>query len=227
MAPAKSSNNLQVNQENGDIREILKQRGPGYPLFHVFSSESSTPVNRATAILAHLAVVLGMVLIGYRHFDNTHTGIAAATLYLLLPYTANFTSRIDHVVPAALLVWAIQAYRRPVLAGIFVGLAAGTASLQLGGAGRAGDRGCIVGFHAVKPGVLQGSVLPNLRRMARTQPRHPWFLGGSPIPIPLAGYGGFCRHVREHGLMACPEESRQPACLFRGNHARLAVLEGL
>jgi len=125
VAPAKSSNNLQVNQENGDIREILKQRGPGYPLFHVFSSESSTPVNRATAILAHLAVVLGMVLIGYRHFDNTHTGIAAATLYLLLPYTANFTSRIDHVVPAALLVWAIQAYRRPVLAGIFVGLAAG------------------------------------------------------------------------------------------------------
>ena len=122
---AKSGENLHVSQENGDIREVLKQRGPGYPLFHVFSSESSASVNRATAILAHLAVVLGMVLIGYRHFDNTHTGIAAATLYLLLPYTANFTSRIDHVVPAALLVWAIQAYRRPVFAGIFVGLAAG------------------------------------------------------------------------------------------------------
>ena len=105
--------------------EILDQRGPGYPLFHVFSSESDDPVKRATAIIAHLAVVLGMVLIGYRHFDNTHTGIAAATLYLLLPYTANFTPRIDHVVPAALLVWAIQSYRRPVIAGILVGLAAG------------------------------------------------------------------------------------------------------
>jgi len=129
VATAKSGEKLivkeRLNQENGDIREILKQRGPGYPLFHVFSSESSGPVNRATAIIAHLAVVLGMVLIGYRHFDNTHTGIAAATLYLLLPYTANFTPRIDHVVPAALLVWAIQAYRRPVLAGILVGLAAG------------------------------------------------------------------------------------------------------
>ena len=66
-----------------------------------------------------------MVLIGYRHFDNTHTGIAAATLYLLLPYTANYTPRIDHVVPAALLVWAIQSYRRPVVAGILIGLAAG------------------------------------------------------------------------------------------------------
>ena len=111
--------------KNADVGEILKQRGPGYPLFHIFSSESDAPGKRATAILAHLAVVLGMVLIGYRHFDNTHTGIAAATLYLLLPYTANYTPRIDHVVPAALLVWAIQSYRRPVVAGILIGIASG------------------------------------------------------------------------------------------------------
>ena len=124
-ALAKSSEKPHVPEATDDIPQILKQRGPGYPLFHVFSSESDAPGKRATAILAHLAVVLGMVLIGYRHFDNTHTGIAAATLYLLLPYTANFTPRIDHVVPAALLVWAIQTYRRPVVAGIFVGLAAG------------------------------------------------------------------------------------------------------
>jgi hypothetical protein len=110
---------------NSEISDILKQRGPGYPLFHVFSGELGSPAKRAAAIIAHLAVVLGMVLIGYRHFDNTHTGIAAATLYLLLPYTANYTPRIDHVVPAALLVLAIQSYRRPVVAGIFVGLAAG------------------------------------------------------------------------------------------------------
>ena len=73
----------------------------------------------------HLALVLGMVLIGYRHFDNAHTGVAAATLWLLLPYTDYYTSRIDHVVPAALLVWAVQSYRRPVVAGILIGLAAG------------------------------------------------------------------------------------------------------
>ncbi|MGO9108306.1 MAG: hypothetical protein ACLP9L_03655, partial [Thermoguttaceae bacterium] len=122
---AKSSDKTLVKNENTDIAKILKERGPGYPLFHVFSSGSEDPVKQATAIIAHLAVVLGMVLIGYRHFDNTHTGIAAATLYLLLPYTANYTPRIDHVVPAALLVWAVQSYRRPVVAGILVGLAAG------------------------------------------------------------------------------------------------------
>ena len=107
-----------------EVRAILKQRGPGYPLFQVFSSSSDDTAKRITAIIAHLAIVLGMVLIGYRHFDNTHTGIAAATLYLLLPYTAEYTPWIDHVVPAALLVWAIQCYRRPAFAGIFMGLAA-------------------------------------------------------------------------------------------------------
>ena len=113
-------------EENADIRDRSSSSGDrAIPCFTSSPAESDDPVKRATAIIAHLAVVLGMVLIGYRHFDNTHTGIAAATLYLLLPYTANFTPRIDHVVPAALLVWAIQAYRRPVVAGIFVGLAAG------------------------------------------------------------------------------------------------------
>ncbi len=35
------------------------------------------------------------------------------------------TGRIDHVLPAALLVWAIEAYRRPWLSGMLLGLAAG------------------------------------------------------------------------------------------------------
>jgi hypothetical protein len=111
--------------QGADVRAILKQRGPGYPAFLVFSSMSDTAAARTTAIVAHLAIVLGLVLIGYRHFDNTHTGIAAATLYLLLPYTAEYTPWIDHVVPGALLIWGIQCYRRPAFAGIFVGLAAG------------------------------------------------------------------------------------------------------
>jgi hypothetical protein len=80
---------------------------------------------RTMAILAHLAVVLGLALIGYRHFGNIHTGVAMGSLYLLVPYTAQMTPRIDHVVPGALLVWAVAAYRRPALAGILIGLAAG------------------------------------------------------------------------------------------------------
>jgi hypothetical protein len=81
---------------------------------------------RTMAILSHLMIVIGMVLIGYRHFDNIKTGIAAALLYLLLPYTAQLTGRVDHVLPAALLVWAVEAYRKPFVAGIFMGLAIGT-----------------------------------------------------------------------------------------------------
>ncbi len=83
------------------------------------------PRRGTMAILAHLAVVAGIVLIGYRHFDNIRAGIAAATLYLLLPYTAQLTGRVDHVLPAALLVWAIEAYRRPLVSGMFIGLAIG------------------------------------------------------------------------------------------------------
>ena len=80
---------------------------------------------RAVTIAAHLALVVGMVWIGFRHFGNIHTGVAVASLYLLLPYTAQMTPRVDHVIPAALLVWAVEAYRRPVVAGVFLGLAAG------------------------------------------------------------------------------------------------------
>lgn len=79
----------------------------------------------AVAIMAHLAVVAGLVWIGFRHFGNIQTGIAAATLYLLTFYTSQLTSQVDHVVPGMLLVWTAAAYRRPVFAGILMGLAAG------------------------------------------------------------------------------------------------------
>ncbi len=78
---------------------------------------------RTIAVVGHLVLVLGMVFIGYRHFSNFQTGVAAASLFLLLPYASQMTSRIDHVVPAFLLVWALAAYRRPIAAGILIGLA--------------------------------------------------------------------------------------------------------
>ena len=78
------------------------------------------------AILSQLAIVAGMVLIGWRHFDAIRLGIAAAVLYLLLPYTAIMTGRVDHALPGALIVWAIAAYRRPFISGALIGLATGT-----------------------------------------------------------------------------------------------------
>ena len=90
------------------------------------------------AILSHLAVVIGMVLIGYRHFDNIRAGIAAATLYLLLPYTAQLTGRVDHVLPRAVglgrgrLSPAVDRWNadgvgdgRDLLSGVFVAVVAG------------------------------------------------------------------------------------------------------
>jgi hypothetical protein len=114
---------------------------PGFPPFQKFANvpnQVAAPavapapethhvmlLQHAAAILAHLAVVAGMVWIGYRHFDNIHTGVAAATLYLLAFYTSQLTSQIDHAVPAMLLVWAVAAYRLPVLSGILLGFAGG------------------------------------------------------------------------------------------------------
>jgi hypothetical protein len=80
---------------------------------------------RSVTILAHLAVVIGLVWIGYRHFDNIHTGVAAATLYLLTFYTSQLTSHVDYVLPAALLVWAVAMYRLPIFSGVLIGLATG------------------------------------------------------------------------------------------------------
>ena len=126
-------------------QEEYAQHGPGYPLFYLFArfadrafvtdaaadteeareAQVEARTAKITAILALLALVLGMVLIGYRHFDNIHAGVAVASLYLLLPYAAQIPSRVDHILPAALLVWAVAAYRRPIAAGILLGLAAG------------------------------------------------------------------------------------------------------
>jgi hypothetical protein len=83
-------------------------------------------VGRSLAILCHLAVVAGLIFIGCRHFQDAHTGMAAATFYLLLPYTAYHIGQWHHVLPMALIVWAVGLYRRPMLAGLLLGLAAGT-----------------------------------------------------------------------------------------------------
>ena len=89
------------------------------------SWEKCLPAQKVLAIVAHLAVVVGMVLIGYFHFDNIVMGIGGATLYLMLPYTALMTNKVTHALPAACLVWAVLAYRKPLAAGLLLGLAGG------------------------------------------------------------------------------------------------------
>lgn len=81
---------------------------------------------RLMAILAHAAVVLGLIFVGRWHFSDTTLGLAMATLYLLLPCTAYDVTRVNHLLPAALILWAVACYRKPIVAGLLLGLACGS-----------------------------------------------------------------------------------------------------
>jgi hypothetical protein len=82
-------------------------------------------LSRIFLIIANLVLVLAIVAVGYWHFDNFKTGVGVATLFLLLPYTAQMTGRVDHLIPGALIVVAIALYRQPIASGIMLGLASG------------------------------------------------------------------------------------------------------
>lgn len=142
-----------VAEQNGDPRaDTFDTEGPGYWLLYllpristqtVIAGANETPPDtaaerqqqqqhvgevtaRVMAILSHLLIVSGIILVGAWHFDNLTAGIAAATIYLLVPYTALRTGSVEHCLPASLLVWAVVLYRRPLAAGILIGLASGT-----------------------------------------------------------------------------------------------------
>jgi hypothetical protein len=136
---------LALDSSQEDAETSPSSRGPGYPWFHVVpnlatrafvANDGSVPqqnrehlVNVLTAkvmaVLANLAIVVGIVLIGYRHFENVVMGIGAAVLFLMLPYTVEMAGRATHMLPAALLIWAVLCYRRPLTSGMFLGLAMG------------------------------------------------------------------------------------------------------
>ena len=131
---AGSSSRQALTSQSSDIHQ-----GPGYSLLERVPSVPIMPwraddmlqlqpvdysLSRLLVILSHLAIVLGMVAIGYWHFENIKTGIGAATLYLILPYTAQMGGRVDHAFPAAMLIWAIVFYRRPLVSGAILGFSA-------------------------------------------------------------------------------------------------------
>lgn len=126
-------------------RRSSPEMGPGYVLLSALPQIATTPqappasivrpqgsrselaltLAKILAIGANLTLVFCILAIGYWHFGNFKTGVGVATFYLLLPYTAHMTGRVDHVVPSALLLLAILMYRQPFVAGLFLGCAAG------------------------------------------------------------------------------------------------------
>jgi hypothetical protein len=88
-------------------------------------------MDRTVTIALHLSVIAALFLIGSRHFRDPTMGVGMACLYLMLPYTAYHVAQIHHVWPAAFILWAVYAYRRPGTAGAILGVAAGTAFFPL------------------------------------------------------------------------------------------------
>ena len=119
------------------IGEKIAQSPPVAGLTRVDSSDLDLLVHRTLALLCHLAIAVGLVLIGVKHFQDVEAGAAAAALYLLLPYsflllpytpleTVLKAGRWDHAWPMAWMIWMVLAYRRPAVAGAFLGVAAGS-----------------------------------------------------------------------------------------------------
>ena len=129
---------IAAGEERRRQRAMSLPGGPGYaplallPAVHVLPPPLIPPdaaslaqhrLAQTLAILAQLAIVLGMAAVGYFHCHNLKMGVGAATLYLMIPYTAQMTGHVEHTLPAAFLVWAVVSYRRPLTAGILLGLA--------------------------------------------------------------------------------------------------------
>jgi len=83
-------------------------------------------IARVLVVLAHTALILGLLYIGRKHFCSTQLGVSMSCLYLLLPCTAYNAHELSHVVPGACLTWAFAMYRKPAVAGVLLGLACGT-----------------------------------------------------------------------------------------------------
>ncbi len=101
--------------------------GPAAPLFPAIVGlvfEDLAP--KILVILSHLAVITGLWFVGRNLFGDCNLGLAMATLYQLLPCTSYNVGQVNHVLPSALIIWAFVSYRKPVVAGILLGLACGT-----------------------------------------------------------------------------------------------------
>ena len=121
---------------------VLNPGAPGNPMLQEVTEFTNLPeetlpsgvplpapnrqLTHSVAVLAQLAIMLGIICVGHWHFHNLKMGLGPAVIYLLLPSAAITPGQLAHVLPAALLVWAIVWYRYPLVSGVLVGIAIGT-----------------------------------------------------------------------------------------------------
>ncbi len=96
--------------------------------------QAPTPavLKRVLAGTAHAALVAGLFGVGWQVFGRQTLGLAMAVSYLALPYTRIAILDTGQLLAAALIVAAVLAYRRPGVAGMLIGLAAGWMPAALG-----------------------------------------------------------------------------------------------
>lgn len=101
---------------------------------HRVLSQAPPPgvLKRLMAVLAHAGLVVGLLLVGWRHFERPTIGLAMAACYVIMPYTRIALVDSGQLLPAALIVGAVLAYRRPGRAGALIGLAGGWMPAALG-----------------------------------------------------------------------------------------------
>jgi len=89
-------------------------------------------IKRVLACLGHVGLVVGLIAVGWRHFDRPIAGLSVASCYLLLPYSRFALVDTGQIIPAAFIVTALVFYTKPILAGVLIGLAAGWMPACLG-----------------------------------------------------------------------------------------------
>ncbi len=132
-------------------------------------------VSRVLASLAHIGLVVGLLAIGWRHFERPLTGMAMAACYLLLPYTRVAVVDSGQLISAAMIVGAVFWHQRPAVAGVLIGLAAGWIPACLGlialwsgfFRGRGKVRFIVVALGAVCGCAILGYWMPGLAEWAR------------------------------------------------------------
>ncbi len=116
-------------EQDSPVNMVLKAT----PLPRAFQkSPPQVVISRALAVLSHVVLVLCLNLVCRRHFNLPIAGLACATCYLLLPYTRIAVVDSGQLVSAALILAAVAFYQRPIVAALFIGLAAGWTPACLG-----------------------------------------------------------------------------------------------
>jgi hypothetical protein len=113
------------------------ERPPGEPLLqHAIqhsplagslktSEKPRVILKRVLACLGHVGLVIGLIAVGWRHFERPIAGLSVATCYLLVPYSRFALVDTGQIIPAAFIVGALAFHARPSVAGLLIGLAAG------------------------------------------------------------------------------------------------------